>query len=193
VSYPTRRSSDLLGSGYVTPVSTIIKWFPDKGGLATGLAIMGFGFAALLTSPIALRLMSVVGLETTFYILGAFYMIVMLIAAQFIMRPKEGDVLDVAVAKCNKVCLGTQFTANQALKTKAFYSLWFMLFINITCGIGLVSAASPMAQEMTAMNAGAAAVMVGIIGLFNGFGRLIWATLSDYIGRPLTFSLIFIV
>ena len=182
-----------LGSGYVTPVSTIIKWFPDKRGLATGLAIMGFGFAALLTSPIAQRLMSVVGLETTFYILGAFYMIVMLIAAQFIKRPKEGDVPEVAVAKGNKVSLGAQLTANQALKTKAFYSLWFMLFINITCGIGLVSAASPMAQEMTAMNAGAAAVMVGIIGLFNGFGRLIWATLSDYIGRPLTFSLIFIV
>ena len=182
-----------LGSGYVTPVSTIIKWFPDKRGLATGLAIMGFGFAALLTSPIAQRLMSVVGLETTFYILGAFYMIVMLIAAQFIKRPKEGDVPEVAVAKGNKVSLGAQLTANQALKTKAFYSLWFMLFINITCGIGLVSAASPMAQEMTAMNAGAAAVMVGVIGLFNGFGRLIWATLSDYIGRPLTFSLIFIV
>ena len=182
-----------LGSGYVTPVSTIIKWFPDKRGLATGLAIMGFGFAALLTSPIAQRLMSVVGLETTFYILGAFYMIVMLIAAQFIKRPKEGDVPEVAVAKGNKVSLGAQLTANQALKTKAFYSLWFMLFINITCGIGLVSAASPMAQEMTAMNAGAAAVMVGIIGLFNGFGRLIWVTLSDYIGRPLTFSLIFIV
>ena len=84
-------------------------------------------------------------------------------------------------------------TANQALKTKTFYLLWFMLFISITCGISLVSAASPMAQELTGMSAATAAVMVGIIGLFNGFGRLVWATLSDYIGRPLTYSLIFVV
>src|SRR5699024_10736011 len=124
-----------FGSGYVTPVSAIIKWFPNKRGLATGLDIMGFGFAAVLTSPIAQRLMSVGGLETTFYILGAFYMIVMLIAAQFIKRPKEGDVPEVAVAKGNKVSLGGQLTANQALKAKAFYPLWFMLSINITCGI----------------------------------------------------------
>ena len=116
-----------LGSGYVTPVSTIIKWFPDKRGLATGLAIMGFGFAALLTSPIAQRLMSVVGLETTFYILGAFYMIVMLIAAHLLSVLKKAMFPEVAVAKGNKVSLGAQLTANQALKTKAFYSLWFML------------------------------------------------------------------
>jgi OFA family oxalate/formate antiporter-like MFS transporter len=84
-------------------------------------------------------------------------------------------------------------TANQALKAKTFYLLWFMFFISITCGISLVSAASPMAQELTGMSAATAAVMVGIIGLFNGFGRLVWATFSDYIGRPLTYSLIFVV
>lgn len=88
---------------------------------------------------------------------------------------------------------GKQFTANEAVKTRSFRLLWLMFFINITCGIGLVSAASPMAQSMTGMSVAKAAVMVGIIGLFNGFGRLVWATLSDYIGRPNTFSLIFIV
>ncbi|GET12919.1 hypothetical protein SN811_14190 [Ligilactobacillus agilis] len=184
-----------MGSGYVTPVSTIIKWFPDKRGLATGLAIMGFGFAAMLTSPIAQRLIAGVGISNTFYILGLVYFTVMIISAQFIKKPQAGELPAAAVAKTNATSLtgGQQLTANQALKTKSFYFLWFMFFINITCGIGLVSAASPMAQSMTAMTAGAAAVMVGVIGLFNGFGRLIWATLSDFIGRPLTFSLIFLV
>ncbi|QLL70397.1 OFA family MFS transporter [Lactobacillus sp. 3B(2020)] len=183
-----------LGSGYVTPVSTIIRWFPDKRGLATGLAIMGFGFAALLTGPIAQNLMAKVGLATTFYILGAFYFIVMVIAAQFIKKPRPNELPAAIAAKAQRVSLtGQELTANQALKTRTFGYLWFMFFINITTGIGLVSAASPMAQDMTTMTTGMAAVMVGIIGLFNGFGRLAWATLSDYIGRPLTYSLIFVL
>ena len=184
-----------LGSGYVTPVSTIIRWFPDKRGLATGLAIMGFGFAALLTGPIAQQLMSNVGLSTTFYILGAFYLVVMLIAAQFIKKPRPNELPAAIAQKASRVSLtnGQQLTANEAVKTRTFAFLWLMFFINITTGIGLVSAASPMAQEITKMSAATAAVMVGILGLFNGFGRLIWATLSDWIGRPLTYSLIFIV
>lgn len=184
-----------LGAGYVTPISTIIKWFPDRRGLATGLAIMGFGFAALLTSPIAQFLMSSVGLSNTFYILGASYFLVMIVSAQFIKRPTAIDLANFKSEDREAVSLtgGLQMTANQALKTKTFYLLWFMFFISITCGIALVSAASPMAQELTGMSAATAAVMVGIIGLFNGFGRLIWATLSDYIGRPLTYSLIFVV
>ncbi|WP_057876222.1 MFS transporter [Liquorilactobacillus aquaticus] len=184
-----------LGAGYVTPVSTIIKWFPDKRGLATGLAIMGFGFAAMLTGPVAQQLMASVGLEQTFYLLGAFYFVIMLLAAQFIVRPNkvllsENSNIPSVGTRLTK---GPELTANQALKTKSFAFLWIMFFINITCGIGLVSAASPMAQSMTGMSVETAAVMVGIIGLFNGFGRLIWATLSDYIGRPATFSAIFIL
>jgi OFA family oxalate/formate antiporter-like MFS transporter len=184
-----------LGAGYVTPISTIIKWFPDRRGLATGLAIMGFGFAALLTSPVAQFLMSSVGLSNTFYILGAGYFLIMIVSAQFIKRPTAEDLANFTSEDKEAVSLtgGLQMTANQALKAKTFYLLWFMFFISITCGISLVSAASPMAQELTGMSAATAAVMVGIIGLFNGFGRLVWATLSDYIGRPLTYSLIFVV
>ncbi|MFT8669426.1 OFA family MFS transporter [Liquorilactobacillus hordei] len=182
-----------LGSGYVTPVSTIIKWFPDKRGLATGLAIMGFGFAAMLTGPVAQNLIASVGLEKTFYILGTFYFVVMIISAQFIRKPNSSKETLSLEKKGIRITTGPELTANQAVKTKSFVLLWFMFFINITCGIGLVSAASPMAQEMTGMSAATAAVMVGIIGLFNGFGRLIWATLSDFIGRPVTFSAIFIV
>ncbi|MCF1783782.1 OFA family MFS transporter [Lactobacillus mulieris] len=182
-----------LGAGYVTPVSTIIKWFPDKRGLATGLAIMGFGFAALLTSTVANHLLSLksVGLEKTFYILGAVYLVVMLLAAQLIKRPRPGEVP--TQTNLPKNSTGIQMRANDALKTPAFYCLWFMFFINITTSIGLVSMASPMAQGMVNMNAAKAAALVGIIGLFNGFGRLIWASLSDYIGRPLTYTLIFVV
>ncbi|KRL05819.1 major facilitator superfamily permease [Liquorilactobacillus oeni DSM 19972] len=185
-----------LGSGYVTPVSTIIKWFPDRRGLSTGLAIMGFGFAAMLTGPIAQQLMASVGLEQTFYLLGTFYFLIMLCASQFIIRPADKTLTqqtDKTPNQGTRLTTGPELTANQALKTKSFVFLWIMFFINITCGIGLVSAASPMAQDMTGMSAQAAAIMVGVIGLFNGFGRLIWATLSDYIGRPATFSAIFIL
>lgn len=174
-----------LGAGYVTPVSTIIKWFPDKRGLATGLAIMGFGFAALLTGPIAQSLMQSVGVASTFYLLGSVYAVVIVLAAQFIKRP---------TSKTDQSAVNqAEFTANQAVRTPAFFFLWMMLFINISCGIGLVSAASPMAQEMTTMSSTVAAFMVGVLGLFNGFGRLIWATLSDYIGRANTFTAMFIV
>lgn len=183
-----------LGSGYVTPVSTIVRWFPDKRGLATGLAIMGFGFAAMLTGPIAQSLMANVGVVNTFYILGGFYFVVMLIAAQFIKKPRSHELPPAIAKNAERISLtGRELTANQALRTRTFAFLWFMFFINITTGIGLVSAASPMAQDMTTMTASAAAVMVGIIGLFNGFGRLAWATLSDFIGRPLTYSLIFVL
>lgn len=184
-----------LGAGYVTPVSTIIKWFPDKRGLATGLAIMGFGFAAMLTGPVAQKLMGTIGLVNTFYTLGVVYFVVMIMAAQFIRKPDETSETTTVQTKAVGMSLtgGQQLTANEAVKTRSFVYLWLMLFINITCGIGLVSAASPMAQEMTSMSATVAAFMVGILGLFNGFGRLVWATLSDYIGRPNTFTVIFLV
>lgn len=183
-----------LGSGYVTPVSTIVRWFPDKRGLATGLAIMGFGFAALLTGPVALRLILTIGLVNAFYVLGLFYFVVMTIAAQFIKKPQPHELPTVIAQNAARVSLTNQeMSASQAVRTRWFASLWFMFFINITTGIGLVSAASPMAQNMTVMTPATAAIMVGIIGLFNGFGRLAWATLSDYIGRPLTYSLIFVL
>ena len=112
----------------------------------------------------------------------------------FIKKPRPHELPQAIAENAQRVSLTNQeLTANQALKTRTFAFLWFMFFINITTGIGLVSAASPMAQNMTTMTASAAAVMVGIIGLFNGFGRLAWATLSDFIGRPLTYSWIFVL
>lgn len=181
-----------LGAGYVTPVSTIIAWFPDKRGLATGMAIMGFGFAAMLTGPIAQNLIAGIGLVPTMYVLGTAYLLIMLTAAQVIRKPRPGEVPAADIAKSVSLT-GTAMTANQAVKTRSFHYLWLMFFINITCGIGLVAVASPMAQQQTGMSAATAAMMVGVVGLFNGFGRLAWATLSDLIGRPLTYTLIFTV
>ncbi|TEA90920.1 L-lactate MFS transporter [Lacticaseibacillus paracasei] len=181
-----------LGAGYVTPVSTIIAWFPDKRGLATGMAIMGFGFAAMLTGPIAQNLIAGIGLVPTMYVLGIAYLLIMLTAAQVIRKPRTGEVPAADIAKSVSLT-GTAMTANQAVKTRSFRYLWLMFFINITCGIGLVAVASPMAQQQTGMSAATAAMMVGVVGLFNGFGRLAWATLSDLIGRPLTYTLIFTV
>lgn len=181
-----------LGAGCVTPVSTIIAWFPDKRGLATGMAIMGFGFAAMLTGPIAQNLIAGIGLVPTMYVLGTAYLLIMLTAAQVIRKPRPGEVPAADIAKSVSLT-GTAMTANQAVKTRSFRYLWLMFFINITCGIGLVAVASPMAQQQTGMSAATAAMMVGVVGLFNGFGRLAWATLSDLIGRPLTYTLIFTV
>ena len=150
----------------------------------------------MLTGPVAQQLMASVGLEQTFYLLGTFYFVIML-SQRFIVRPNlalsSTTENSISQKKGTRLTRGPELTANQALKTKSFTFLWIMFFINITCGIGLVSAASPMAQSMTGMSVQTAAIMVGIIGLFNGFGRLIWATLSDYIGRPATFSAIFIL
>ena len=178
-----------LGTGYVTPVSMIIKWFPDKRGLATGLAIMGFGFASLLTSPIAYFLITKYDVINTFYLLGGAYFLVMLIVSQFLKFPSysEQDTDD------SHKQLSQGIGAKKALKTVEFYLLWLILFINISCGLALISVVSPMAQDIAGMTANQAAIIVGLMGIFNGFGRLLWASLSDYIGRPLTFLILFVV
>lgn len=187
-----------LGIGYISPVSTLVKWFPDRRGLATGLAIMGFGFAALLTGPIAAALIDIVGISSTFYILGASYFVVMTLSSQYLAPPPKGWVPKgfVESEKNGKQTPQgdlSNLTANEAVKTRRFWILWFMLFINVTCGIAIIAVASPMAQEITGMTAIAAAAMVGIMGLFNGGGRLGWASLSDYIGRPNVYTAFFII
>ncbi|MBB6428205.1 L-lactate MFS transporter [Algisphaera agarilytica] len=187
-----------LGVGYITPVSTLVKWFPDKRGLATGMAIMGFGFAAMIFGPVMQKLFSTVGPSNTFLILGSVYFVVIFCSALYIAPPPKGwkpAQLDETegVSKPKRVQREdlAQLTVFEAIRTKRFYFMWTMLFINITCGIALISVASPMAQEMAGMSAAAAAAMVGFMGLFNGIGRIGWASLSDYIGRPATYAAFF--
>ncbi|MFS1516922.1 OFA family MFS transporter [Bacillus sp. SCS-151] len=185
-----------LGIGYIAPVSTLVKWFPDRRGLATGMAVMGFGAGALICSPVANYLIENVGLSQTFFILGITYFILMISGALYIARPEEGWVpagMKEASEK-GKVKIKAdlaQLTANEAVKTKRFWMLWLMMFINISSGIMLISVASPMAQEKVGMTAVAAASMVGIMGFFNGGGRIGWATASDYLGRTNVFTIFF--
>ncbi|WP_187261868.1 L-lactate MFS transporter [Pontibacter beigongshangensis] len=185
-----------LGVGYITPVSSLVKWFPDRRGLATGLAIMGFGFAALISSPLIVYLLSAVGIANTFFIMGSVFFLVIFGSSRYLSAPPKGWApagFQANLAGGTKKVAEdlSQLTANEAVKTKRFWYLWIMLFINITCGIAIISVASPMAQEYAGLSAIAAATMVGIMGLFNGGGRIGWASFSDYIGRPNMFTIFF--
>ncbi|GGB39860.1 MFS transporter [Lentibacillus populi] len=187
-----------LGIGYIAPVSTLVKWFPDHRGLATGLAIMGFGFAALISGPAAASLIVKVGISNTFFILGIIYFAVMSLASLYLAPPPKGwapkGFRESEQNGTRKIKPDlSQLTANEAIKTRRFWMLWFMLFLNVTCGIAIISVASPMAQQIAGMTPAAAAAMVGIMGLFNGGGRIGWATLSDYIGRPNVYTTFFVI
>ncbi len=186
-----------LGIGYISPVSMLVKWFPDRRGMATGLAIMGFGFASAISGPAIKVLIDVVGISSTFYILGAIYFIIMFGAAQYLANPEEGympEKFSNAVASGKKKIKEdlVNITRNEAVKTARFYGLWIMLFINVTCGIAIISVASPLLQEVIGISALAAASAVGLMGIFNGAGRIIWASVSDYLTRPVVFILFFI-
>ncbi len=185
-----------LGVGYITPVSTLVKWFPEKRGFATGIAIMGFGFSSLIAGPAFQVLMEKYNLVSSFWILGSIYFIVML-ASSLYLAPPPAPPVQAQTAASSGACKITgvihQRTASEAIKTWQFYALWWLLFINITCGIGLLSVASPMAQEVINLSPLAAASMVGIIGLINGAGRFIWSSVSDYLGRANTYIAFFII
>ncbi|MGO4888185.1 OFA family MFS transporter [Anaerobacillus sp. MEB173] len=187
-----------LGIGYISPVSTLVKWFPDRRGLATGMAVLGFGSGALLTAPVANALMSSIGIMSTFYVLGACYFILMIIGASYIAPPPQGwmpaaMIKDIASGKKEVKQDLAQMSAKEAVKTRRFWMLWSMMLINTTAGIMMISVASPMAQEVVGLSAVAAATMVGIMGIFNGGGRLGWAAASDYLGRPTVFMIFFVI
>ena len=182
-----------LGLGYITPVSTLVKWFPDKRGLATGMAIMGFGFAALIFGPVMQSLFDAVGVSNAFYILGLIYMVLILSSARYIEKPPEGylpEGFKPGEGKTIKADI-SNIEANAALKPPRFYYIWIMMFINIACGIAIISAASPMMQEKLKYTPMEAAAIVGLIGVFNGFGRILWSGLSDYLGRANTYIVFF--
>ncbi|MCX4187034.1 MFS transporter [Methylophaga sp. OBS4] len=289
-----------LGIGYITPVSTLVKWFPDRRGLATGLAIMGFGFGAAIGGPVYDRIMSNVaaaklelttaeyragiasynsakkmlkdiqlnnesginydmerllgtvkngnkeeilnllpekltkdakpqldklntalnsreltsfwqlkgseqfkraiasGISVTFLVAGLTYLLIMIAAASYITRPPQGWMparmkADVESGKKKLIPDLTQMTANAAIKKAPFYGLWTMMFINISCGIGIIYSASPLAQENIGLTPGEAAAVVGMMAIFNGLGRIGWASFSDFLGRANTYTLFFVL
>ncbi|KGR74406.1 L-lactate MFS transporter [Ureibacillus sinduriensis] len=187
-----------MGIGYIAPVSTLVKWFPDRRGLATGMAVLGFGSGALITAPVANSLMEGVGISTTYFILGVSYFILMILGASYIAPPVKGFMPEgmkkAAESGEKKVKQDlAQMTAKEAVKTRQFWMLWAMHLVNVTAGIMMISVASPMAQEIVGLSMAGAATMVGVMGLFNGGGRLIWAAISDYIGRTNIFVIFFTI
>jgi MFS family permease len=183
------------GLGYISPVSTLVKWFPDRRGMATGMAIMGFGGGAFLAGYLNLSLMKALGLANCIMALGAMYFCVMMIGARIIRRPPPGwkpAGWTPAVQK-NKMISDRSITRNEAVRTVQFYLLWGILFINVTAGIGILAQASPMMQDMFLKTPIQAAAVVSFISLFNAGGRFFWASLSDYIGRRNTYIIFFLV
>ena len=182
-----------LGIGYITPVSTLVKYFPNRPGFATGLAIMGFGFASLIAGPLMQFLVAQFGLVNNFIILGVIYLVIMGASSLYLKAPQQKHSTRTTKDKSTMYVHTHGMLANDAMKTWQFGALWWVFFINITCGIGLLSLASPMAQEAIGMTPTAAASLVGIIGIFNGGGRIAWSTISDYLGRAQTYILFFII
>lgn len=179
------------GLGYIAPVSTLVKWFPDRRGMATGMAIMGFGGGAFIAGRLNVALMDKMGVAQTVLTLGAIYFAVMLIGATILRRPPEGW-KPAAWNPPAQVGRKGGLTRNEALRTPQFYLLWGVLFINVTAGIGILAQASPMVQDLFGKSAAEAGTIVSIISLFNAGGRFAWASGSDYIGRRNTYMLFFV-
>jgi OFA family oxalate/formate antiporter-like MFS transporter len=176
-----------LGLGYIVPVATLVRWFPDKRGLITGIAVAGFGAGALITAPIAQRLIASVGVSSTFMILGIAYFAIVMLAAIVMKNPPEGYAPRDFHPSSGGGQAARDFTLRQALGTWQWYGLWLTLFLNSTTGIAIISQASPMAQEISHVSAVIAAGLVGIISIANGSGRFLWAWFSDAIGRKTVF------
>lgn len=179
-----------LGVGYITPVKTLVNWFYDRRGLATGLAIMGFGFASAIAGPLILIFIEAVGLVSTFFVMGIVYFCVIMLSA-FMIRPAPEEFIAAAQVDKKSEKAIKQYSSKEAIRTWKFYALWVMLFINITCGLAIISVASPLMQEVTGTTAVIAAATVGFMGIANGLGRFFWATISDYVGRPIVYIIFF--
>ena len=182
------------GLGYISPVSTLVKWFPDRRGMATGMAIMGFGGGAFVAGRLSVVLMARMGVANTVMTMGAIYFVVMLIGARIMRRPPEGwkPAGWTPPAVTNKMIATQSVSRNQALRTQQFYLLWGILFINVTAGIGILAQASPMVQDLFGKTALEAGTVVSLISLFNAGGRFFWASSSDYIGRRATYVTFFV-
>src|SRR6266513_2769418 len=183
-----------LGLGYIVPVAVLVKWFPDRRGLITGIAVGGFGAGALITAPVATRLIQSVGVLPTFAYLGVAYFIIAIIAALFMQNPPENWQPEgwTPSAKETAQRAGHDFVLSEALKTWQWWVLWLILFLNVCAGIAVISQEAPIFQELTGVSALAAGGMVGIASLGNAVGRVFWAWLSDVITRRATFAVMFV-
>ena len=197
-----------LGIGYISPVSTLIKWFPDRPGLATGMAIMGFGGGALIAAPLSRQLLSLydpnylpsvttsiasgTAVAELFLTLGVVYFLVMMLGVLNVRVPPPGwrpARFDPAQLKSKPLVTTAHVSASGAVRTPQFWLLWTVLFCNVTAGIGILEQASPMIQDFfrdgggSAVTVTAAAGFVGLLSMFNMGGRFVWSATSDFIGR----------
>lgn len=198
------------GFGYVTPIATLIRWFPDKRGLVTGLAVMGFGFGAFFIGKLAPDMITsysanpakpdAQGVAMTFYILGGVFLVLCAASAMLFKNPPAGWLPRGFVPSANTTSAADSFSIGEAIATPQWWMLWAMLFLNVSAGLGLISQLSPMAQDVVSKsNPSLSIAALGIAGgtilsiasIFNGLGRLFWASISDKIGRKAVFATMF--
>jgi OFA family oxalate/formate antiporter-like MFS transporter len=183
-----------LGFAYIVPVAVLVKWFPDRRGFITGVAVGGFGAGALITAPVATHLMASTGVLHTFALLGIAYMTLGVLASLFMRNPEkdwkpEGwSPSRVLTAQRTSV----NHTLGEALRTWQWWALWMILFLNTSAGISLISQESPVFQELAKVTVIAAAGMVGIVSIGNAVGRVFWAWVSDLLSRRVTFIITFL-
>ena len=189
-----------IGLGYISPIGTLVEWFPDRRGMATGLAVMGFGAGALLTGPLGNYLIQKFSVSTAFYGLGGLYFVLMVAGASYLAKPADGWVpegmqgQEGAQEEAKSALSGLrEFTATEARTSQRFWMIWAIIFINVTAGIMLLAFASPMLQQITGATATTAAFITGYIGIFNGGGRIFWSSLSDYVGRTTVYGVFMVI
>ncbi len=183
-----------LGLGYIVPVAVLLKWFPDKRGLITGVAVGGFGAGALVTAPVATWLIAKVGVLHTFAYLGVAYFIVVIITGLFMTNPPAGWAPTGWTPSATQVKQRVleDYSLGRALGTWQWWALWLALFLNTTAGISVISQESPMFQEIAKVTAVVAAGMVGIASIGNAVGRVFWAWVSDGVTRRWTFVVMYV-
>ncbi len=184
-----------LGFGYIVPVSVLVKWFPDRRGLITGVAVGGFGAGALVTAPLATRLIASVGVLQTFAYLGVAYLVVTMATGFFMQNPPDGWKPSgwQPTATQTSQRAASDYSLAGALRTWQWWALWMLLFLNTSAGISVISQESPLFQELTKTTAIVAAGMVGIVSVGNAAGRVFWAWVSDSLTRRWTFATMFVL
>jgi OFA family oxalate/formate antiporter-like MFS transporter len=184
-----------VGFSYIVPIAVLVKWFPDRRGLITGIAVGGFGAGALVTAPVATRLIQSVGVLQTFAYLGIAYLVITMVAGYFMQNPPDGWKPAGWVPNVTQAAqrAATDYTLAGALKTWQWWALWALLFLNTSAGISIISQEAPIFQEIAKVSAVVAAGMVGIASIGNAFGRVFWASVSDALTRRWTFVAMFVL
>ena len=184
-----------IGLGYIVPIATLVKWFPDKRGVITGVAVAGFGGGAVIAAQLAKSMVPAMGPFDTFKIFGIAYLVVVVAAAFFMKNPPAGykppGYEPDTSGSSERSAVDYEFGG--AIKTWQWYALWALLFLNVTAGISIIAEAAPMTGELTGASTALAATLVSIIAIFNGIGRFFWAALSDAIGRKWVFFSMFVI